>query len=585
MTERLDLLSKINGQKGIGVFLSLFDPRARRKLAIIIVLNLGAAILEAGSAAMIVPFIAMVNSPDYLFTQPVLFRIYDALSMKSLASFQLVSAVVLFFFFLVKNGYLAASSNFQFSFIYREMSRMSERMLAGYLSKPYEYHMQTNSSVLIRNVGNEVSLFFTNVFVPLLTVFSEAAVIIAMMGLLLWFSPGPALITILILGGVTIGFQYLVRGKVLRFGLLQQNAQAERIKSISQALGGIKEVKLLGRESYFLADFAKHERYFSDASRYAMVLNQMPRLFLETVAFSGLFLIVAGVIISGGSTAELLSILALFAVAAVRLMPSVNRIQSAITRVFYYRPSIQVVLADGGQELNKVHAASNSPEMAFEKEITLSNVSYQYPGSSKPSLRGITLKIPKGASVALIGPSGAGKTTLADIILGLLRPTAGRVLVDGHDIHQSLVSWQSYLGYIPQNIFLSDDTIRRNVAFGLEDDEIDDERVWLALERSQLKEHVQELPLGLDAIVGERGISLSGGQRQRIGIARALYQNPDVLILDEATSALDSVTEREISQCIDALTGSKTVIIIAHRLSTVEKCTLKIILDNGKLQE
>jgi ABC-type multidrug transport system fused ATPase/permease subunit len=383
---------------------------------------------------------------------------------------------------------------------------------------------------------------------------------------------------------VTVGFHLLVRRNVGRYGLLQQNAQALRIKSISQGLGGIEEIKVLGREAYFVSEFAKHERTFSEVSRYAMVLNQMPRLFMETVAFSALFLAVAGVLLSGGRAADLLPTLALFAVAAMRLMPSVNRIQSAITRISYYRPSIGVVCTDARREQQEGAGEPESSDIQFAHEITLRDISYIYPGASSPSLQGINLTIPKGASVAVVGASGAGKTTLADIILGLLKPSSGQILVDGEDVDRSLASWQRHLAYIPQTIFLSDDSIRRNVAFGIEDDEIDDDRVWSALELAQLKAHVEAMPCQLDTVVGERGVSLSGGQRQRVGIARALYNNPDVLILDEATSALDADTERAISQSIDALAGSKTLIVIAHRLSTIEKCTLKIHLHNGRIE-
>jgi ABC-type multidrug transport system fused ATPase/permease subunit len=561
----------------------LFDTRARRQLVALLVLNLGAAMLEAASAALIVPFIAMVSNPDYIFTQPALNRIYTALSMAGPAQFQLLTAAMLLFFFVMKNAYLAATISFQYSFIYREMSRMAEAMFARYLSKSYDYHIQTNSSVLIRNVGNEVHMFFTNVVVPLLTVFAEVAVIVAMTGLLLWLSPAPALIAILVLGGVTAGFHLVVRRKVARYGILQQSVQAQRIQSIGQGLGGIKEIKVLGREAYFVAEFAKHETAFSEVTRYAMVLNQMPRMFMETVAFSALFLAVGGVLLSGGTTGVLLPTVALFAVAAMRLMPSANRIQNAITRISYYRPSVRVVCMDVSREQEEDAGVPETPDIRFTREITLRDVGYTYPGASRPSLQGIDLTIPKGVSVALVGPSGAGKTTLADIILGLLQPSSGQILVDGADVSRSLASWQRHLGYIPQTIFLSDDSIRRNVAFGIADNEIDDDRVWTALELAQLRAHVESLPPGLDTVVGERGVSLSGGQRQRVGIARALYNDPDVLILDEATSALDPETEREISQSVDALAGSKTLIIIAHRAATIEKCSLRFHLDKGVL--
>lgn len=569
--------------EGIQALWRLFDRRARRHLVGLLLLNLGAAVLEAASAGLVVPFIAMVGNSEYIFTQPVLNRVYVALSMTSAAQFQIVTALALLVFFIAKNAYLALAIKAQYAFVYDEMSRTAERMFSRYLARPYEFHIQTNSSVLIRNVGNEVLMFFTNVVVPALTVFAELAVVLAMMGLLLWFSPAPALMALAVLGGVTFGFHFLVRRKVRRYGLLQQTAQAQRIKSISQGLGGIKEIKVLGREGYFVEDYAVHERSFAEVSRYAMVLNQLPRLFMETVAFSGLFIAAAVVLLGGGSTAGLLPILALFAVAAVRLMPSINRIQGAMTRIAYYRPSIQVVCDDAGPEALPAAQRQPVPDIRFEEAIILQNIHYSYPGAVIPSLQGVSLTIPKGASVALLGPSGAGKTTLADILLGLLQPTSGKVLVDGQDVAGAVEAWQRHLGYIPQTIFLSDDSIRRNVAFGIPDVQIDDAKVWAALELAQLRAHVEAMPAGLDTVVGERGVSLSGGQRQRIGIARALYHNPDVLVLDEATSALDAETEREISRAIDTLAGRKTLVIIAHRLATIEKCSLKFHLQNGRV--
>lgn len=567
----------------------LFDGSARTRLVLILVLNLVAALLEAVGAGLLVPFIAMVGNPDYIVSQPILQRVYQHLHMDSAAQFQVVTAMVLLTFFVAKNGFIAVTTSLQFSFVYREMSRASTRLYASYLRKPYEFHIRTNGSVLIRNVTNEVQMFFSNVLVPGLTVFSESAVVVALLGLLLWLAPGPALLAMAVLGGLTLVFHFTVRRKVRRFGAIQQEEIARRIQWINQGLGGIKEVKVLGREDFFVQAYAGHEQRFSMVSRYAMVLNQMPRLFIETVAFSSIFISVAMVLVSGGQGETLLPTLALFAVAAVRLMPSVNRIVSSITRVSYYAPALQVLAADlpaAGPTGPARHLAADQAHAqahAFAHEIAVQALSFSYPGAGKPALQDIDLVIPRGSSVALCGPSGSGKTTLADVLIGLLQPTHGRALVDGVDLREAIDSGRVRMGYIPQSIYLCDDTIRRNVAFGLPDDRIDDTRVWQALESAQLAAHVRALPLGLDAVAGERGVTLSGGQRQRIGIARALYDDPDVLVLDEATSALDTDTEREITQAIDALAGKKTLIIIAHRTATIEKCNLRFNLDNGRL--
>jgi ABC-type multidrug transport system fused ATPase/permease subunit len=561
----------------------LFDERARAGLVVVLLLNLGAAVLEAVGAGLVVPFVAMVSNPDYALTQPALHRMYQVVGATSPTNFLVITAFALLAFFLLKNLYVAVTLSLQYRFVYREMTRVSERMFAGYLRRPYEFHIQTNSAVLVRNVGNEVLMLFSNVIVPAITLFAELAVIVAMVLLLVWFAPGQALIAAVVLGGLMVGFHSLVRRRVRRYGLQQQEELAQRIKSINQGLGGIKEIKVLGREEQFVRDFVRHEHAFADASRYAMVLNQTPRIFMETVAFCALFLGVAIALLGGGDPARTLPTLALFAVAAIRLMPSANRILGAVTKISYYRPSIAVVCADGVAQPPPADESASLTPVAFEREIRLAQVSYTYPGAATASLSDVSLTIPKGASVALIGPSGAGKSTVVDIILGLLQPTSGQVLVDGVDVRNARRAWQSHLGYIPQTIYLSDDTIRRNIAFGVPDDEVDDERVWQALAMAQMKSHVAALPLGLETIIGERGVALSGGQRQRIGIARALYTDPDVLVLDEATSALDSETEREISAAIDSLAGRKTLLIVAHRQATIEKCSLRFELRQGRV--
>lgn len=563
-----------------------FDQAAHRRLIAILLMTLLVALLEAVAAGLIVPFIAMVGNPDYINTQPVLHRIYQMTGLASPAQFQIAAAFGLLVFFVLKNGFIALATQYQFRFVYREMAHAAQRLFEAYLRRPYEFHIQTNGAVLIRNVSNEVLMLFTNVLVPGLTLFSELAVVVAMLGLLLWLAPGPAMLAVALLGGLSLAFHAVVRQKVRRYGVQQQQAMASRIQCINQGLGGIKETKVLGRESYFVQAFAGHEQRFAEASCYAMVLNQMPRLFMETVAFSAVFLSVAAVLLGQGDTTKLLPTLALFAVAAVRLLPSINRILASVTRISYYAPSVQVVTGDLPPPASTVAARSQAPAaLALQRQIRLVDLHYAYPGAARSALQGVDLTIPKGASVALIGPSGSGKTTLVDVLLGLLAPSRGQVLVDDTDIRQSLAGWQTNLGYIPQSIYLSDDTVRRNVAFGLPDAAIDDARVWRALSLAQMQQHVQALPGGLDTVVGDRGVALSGGQRQRLGIARALYNDPEVLVLDEATSALDVDTEREIAEAIDALAGRKTLVIIAHRPATIEKCTLKFHLQDGRIQQ
>lgn len=563
----------------------LFDRRAKRGILLIAVLLLGAAVLEAIGAGLILPFIALMTDVTYLDRQPLLGRLYRASGLANATQFSVAAALFLFVFFLAKNLYLAFTTFAQFRLLYREMSRFSTRLYEGYLRAGYEFHLQTNSAILVRNVSNDVLQFFTHVLSPGLILVSEALVVLGLLTVLIWLAAAPALIAALLLGALTLAFYALVRRRVRRYGTLQQTHYAERVKWINQGFQGIKEVKVLAKEPYFAEAFRLHEHAFADASRFAMVLNQMPRLFIEALAFSALFLGVALMYaLDATATQAALPTLALFAVAAVRLLPSVNRIMNSVTRISYYRPSIDVVCCDlQAAPASAPTTAAPRGRLPFTREIRGQGVWYWYPTALAPAVQDLSFAIPRNASVALVGPSGAGKTTVADLLLGLLKPSRGTILVDGVDIHADVRAWQAQIGYIPQSIFLSDDSIRRNVAFGVPDNQISDGDVWEALRAAQLADHVERLPQRLDTLVGERGVSLSGGQRQRIGIARALYHRPELLVLDEATSALDEETEQAIAEAIDQLAGRRTLIIIAHRPTTIRKCNVRIELQAGRL--
>ena len=569
-------------------YFRLFDRRARKKVLGLLFLIAFGAVWEALVAAIIVPFIAMISDPGYLQVQPVLKEVYAFSRLGSPMAFIVAVAVSLFFFFVLKNLFLAAVTHLQFKFVYSEMTRFSTRLFEAYMRAPYSFHSQTNSAVLIRNTSNEVLMYFTNVLVPAFILASEVLVMLAIVAILLWIAPLSTLIATATLGGLTGLFYAIVRPRIRRFGLGQQRHNGERIKWIKQGLGGIKETKVLGREEYFVDRFRLHEEQFSHAARFAMVLSQTPRLFVETIAFGALFLGVALGIAWGGETTAVLPVLALFAIAAVRLLPSVNRILLATTRIAYYRPAAEIVLkahtsdsgAPGGSDVAAAPPVSASGQW---NELRLENIGFDYPGASTSALENVNLTIPRGASIALVGPSGCGKTTLADVLLGLQPPTRGRILVDGVDTSPRHPDWQRRLGYIPQTIYLLDDSIRRNVAFGLPDGSIDDAKIWDALRLARIDGHVRGLPDGLSSNIGEDGSKLSGGQRQRIGIARALLRNPDILVLDEATSSLDEHTEGEIAETLEALVGMKTLIVIAHRPATIARCQLRYSVDRGCL--
>jgi ABC-type multidrug transport system fused ATPase/permease subunit len=350
-------------------------------------------------------------------------------------------------------------------------------------------------------------------------------------------------------------------------------------------LGGAKDVKLLGREQSFLKQYAQHNDSSALIWERQTTLQALPRLLLELLAMAGLVALVLIMLGQGKAIGDLIPVLGLFAAAAFRLMPSVNRVLTSAQSLRFLQPVTNKLALELNMFRSQKPTAENGTPLNFKNELKLEQVGYIYEGAPSAALSEVSFSIATGTSVGFVGGSGAGKSTLIDVVLGLLTPTAGKVTVDGTDIQQGLRDWMNRIGYVPQNIYLTDDSLRRNVAFGISADQIDEDSVWRAIRSAQLETFVQQLPQGLDTIVGERGIRLSGGQRQRIGIARALYHDPEVLVLDEATSSLDTATERGVMEAVRALHGHKTILIVAHRLSTVEHCDTIIRLEQGRVTE
>jgi len=483
---------------------------------------------------------------------------------------------------LFKAIFLAFLAWRQMSFAFGVEAQLSQRLFTVYLRQPYTFHLQRNSAQLIRNAVNDVNLFTFNVIIPGMSLVTEALVFPGLCILLLVVEPLGALIVVTVLGTCAWGFQRLTRGRIGRWGETRQHHEGLRIQHLQQGLGGAKDVKLLGRETDFLEQYSVHNAQCARAGRLQLFLQQLPRLWLELLAAAGLATLVLAMLAQGRDFSAILPMLGLFAMAAFRLMPSVNRVLSSIQSLRYGLAVINTL----HEELKLAAPAPRKPGTAiapFRETLELDQVSFTYFGTPVPAIKDLSLVIRRGESVGFIGPSGAGKTTLVDVLLGLLAPDSGEVRVDGNDIQRSLRTWQDQIGYVPQSVFLTDDTLRRNVAFGLPSAQVDEAAVWRAIRAAQLEEFVQSLPQGLDTVVGERGIRLSGGQRQRIGISRALYHDPATLVLDEASSSLDTATEREVMQAVRALQGSKTILIVAHRLSTVEHCDRLYRLEQGRV--
>lgn len=567
-------------------FWYLLTPVYRRAAVVLVAFMFIGMILETMGIGLLIPALALMTNGDLAQRYPVIASWMNDFGTVSREQLVIAGMLILVVVFTVKALFLAFLSWRQAKFAYDVQSNLSQRMFSGYLRKPYTFHLQHNSAQLIRNAVTETNQFAHSGVAPGLMLMTEILVLVGILVLLLVVEPTGAFLVISTFSIACFGFHRLTKRRLLLWGEKRQLHEGLRLQHLQQGLGGVKDVKLLGREEDFLAQYHLHNVGLASVGRCQATLQQLPRLWLELLAVVGVAVLVIVMIAQGEPLEAIVPTLGLFAAAAFRLMPSANRALGAIQSVRFSLPVIDVLYSELRtlSDAEKLQEVNNSKlPLSFKKELTLDNITFQYPSTSNSALHKISLSIPLGTSVGFVGGSGAGKSTLVDIILGLLTPKSGAVRVDGVDIQTHLRGWQSRIGYVPQSIFLTDDTLRRNVAFGLPDDQIDELAVWRAIRAAQLEQFIRELPRGLDTVVGERGVRLSGGQRQRIGIARALYHDPAVLVLDEATSSLDSVTERGVMEAVKALQGDKTVLIVAHRLSTVEHCERLFRLDRGRV--
>ena len=566
---------------------SFFEgPQRYRAVGLFFLMLLGAG-FEALGIGLVMPFIALVADPMSVQQMPVLPAAVEALGITTESGIVIAAGLGLLITYLVKNLYLALMYYAQFRFVFSNQVRLSKKLFDSYLHSPYAFHLHRNSAQLLRNVNEEVRMTFQSVLIPMLTLGVELSVVVVLAGLLIYVEPVVAPVAILTFALISLGFYRSIRRKTVRLGKRQQHHNGLMIQWVNQGLGGIKEAKVVGCEDYFLDHYTRSSEEYAQAMRFHRFVKEIPRNVIETLGLGGMILVVVLLVARGQDMTHILPVLGLFAMAAVRLLPSLTRIIAALTAMRHYKPSVNVIAKDLAllreMDLAGPQHGQDAEPVSFEDVLTFEQVSYTYPGAEEPTLQGLDFSIRRGESVGFVGPSGAGKTTTVDLLLGLLPPEAGRVCVDGRDISDNLDSWQSQLGYITQPVYLMDDTIRRNVAFGTPDDEIDDGTVWQALEDAQLAHLVASLPDGLDTTIGEGGVRISGGQRQRLGIARALVRQPDLLVLDEATSALDNATERQINTSIERLAGRMTLVIIAHRLSTVRHCDRLFFLCDGRL--
>lgn len=565
--------------------LALLTQVERRKVSYLLVLMFVGMLLETMSIGLVVPLVGLMMQDNIAIKYPAVVPVLAYFNNPSQTQIIVAAMSFLIFVYLIKSGFLAFSIWKQTSFAYKLQQRISEQLFKSYLNQPYTFHLYKNSADLIRNATTEVTLF-TFVINALLLLITEIMVLIGIASILIYIEPVGAIVVVSALIVAGLFFNRFTRNRILRWGKARQYHDGLRIQHLQQGLGGVKEVKLYGREDDFLKQFSLHNYESARTNGNQVMIQQFPRLGLEFLAIFGLAMLVFVMTFSGVELITIVPTLGLFAAAAFRLMPSANRLLGALQTLRFHSPVIDVLNRELSANviLDNTSAASiHNNFKPFEREIQLKQVSYTYAGASEKALNNVSLTIAKGETIGVIGTSGSGKSTLIDILLGLLSPTEGSLLIDGQELGDDVRAWQSQIGYVPQSIYLTDDSLKNNVAFGLPTDKIDNASIMKALEAAQLADFIHQLPEGIETVVGERGVRLSGGQRQRIGIARALYHNPEVLVLDEATSALDSETEHDVMQAIYALHKTKTIIIVAHRLSTVEKCDKLFQLEMGKL--
>lgn len=540
--------------------------------------------LETLGIGLIFPFMKLVIDPAAVHGMAWITNLYGPVDDGGERDVLIVLALSLLAVFVIKNLLLIAVYYAQARFVATNEALLARRLLGVYLTGPYALHLTRNSAELIRNVYTTVTSVFSAVFMGFVTLSTEICLIVALAGLLVFAEPLLTLSAVIVLSLAVSVFYRLVRRRFAVWGAAQLRVSKDILQSLQEGFHSIKEVKVLGIARHVIDRFYHARRALSVIQTNHTTLTNIPRLWIETVTVVGIISVIVAVLWRGGETASVVATLSLFAAAVFRLVPSMNRILIALTSIKNGQEAVFTVCRDIAEFSSGAEdEGAGRPFPPLLHEIRLEDIDFQYGNADRPALSGIDLVIRKGESVGLAGPSGAGKTTLVDVLLGLLQPTSGRVLVDGADIAGAGWSWRRQVGYVPQSIYIADGTIRRNVAFGISDTDIDDVLVWRALEQAQLDDFVRGLRNGLDTIVGEHGARLSGGQRQRIGIARALYRDPAVLILDEATAALDSETEHEFNRAIELLGGRKTLIIIAHRLSTIRKCDRVVFLDQGRV--
>ena len=568
--------------------LVLLDGKQKRTMVGLVIMMFIGAMLEAFSITLVVPVAALVMDPMAIEKNKLVSALYQWLPFESPKTFGTVVMLSMVVAFILKNVYIYFMQKSMYRFVYTNQFSTSERMMKNYMRRGYEFYLNADTAVIQRSITSDVNNMY-GLILSVLQLISEIIVFITLSAYLLSQEPvmtiflgSLLLITLLIIKVIYKPIMY-------KAGKDNQDYYSNLFKWINQTVTGIKEVKIGGREKYFIETYKGYGKGYVDAVQKYTLYNNIPKLFIESVCVGGAVLYFLYLYLTGQSSEDIMTIITAFGLAVARLMPSANRINNQLNNISFYEPFFMGVSDNLQDEIGQKNTDVSFMEVPKEKlpvtkEIVMKGVSYKYPNTDKWILKDVDVTIPVGQAIGVVGTTGAGKSTIVDVLLGLLVMQEGKITADGQDIFENgnYRKWLKNVGYIPQSIFMIDDTIRKNVAFGIPDEEISEERIWEVLKEAQLDEFVKSLPEGLDTSIGERGIRISGGQRQRIGIARALYEDPEILIMDEATSAVDNDTEKAIMDSINRLHGSKTLIIIAHRLQTIEKCDAVYRIGDGK---
>ncbi len=577
-------------------FSGIMTHEQKVRVVILAVLMVVGAILEMGGVSLVFPLMTAVMDKDFLDTWYMQI-VCEVFHIQTGGEAMILILGALIFIYIVKNAFLFFEYYLQYRFVCNNRFRVQRQLLQVYMYRPYEFYLNATTAEIMRIINTDVVNAF-NLLTTVLNFFTEIIVSAALIIIIFVIDPVMAAMI-----GLVLGFIMLLIFKAVKPVLRRASQRFMKNTSLSnkwllQSLNGMKDVKVSHKEEYFIEEYAVYGKKAIDAEKINSVVTMLPRLLIEAVSVSAVLAVLIVLLKMGKSIDELMPQLTAFAFAAVRLLPSTTRISGAVNAAAFQEPMLDNLIKnlnaakayeqqkqeeETAEENKRREAEKSGRKLTYEKQFELSHISFAYPNADKKVLDDAQMRIPAGASVGIIGTSGSGKTTAVDLLLGLLKPQSGKVLTDGQDIREDYYGWLSHLSYIPQTIYMLDDTIRANIAFGVQKEQIDHVRVQKAVEEAQLKAFIDSLPEGLETKIGERGVRLSGGQRQRIGIARALYTDPELVIFDEATSALDNETEAAIMESINSLHGRKTLVIIAHRLTTIEECDYIFRVENGQI--